>query len=86
MSKVIIFPNDNGSVAVIFPILECGLSLDEIAMKDVPAGKPFKMVEASDIPEDKTFSDAWDFDFSNPDGHGIGPDAWFSQQAAKEAK
>ena len=34
----IIYPNDEGGVAVITPAPECGLSIEEIARKDVPAG------------------------------------------------
>jgi hypothetical protein len=32
-----------------------------IANKDVPAGKPYKIVDASDIPSDRTFRNAWEY-------------------------
>lgn len=32
-----------------------------IAAKDVPAGKPYKIVDVSDIPSDRTFRDAWEY-------------------------
>lgn len=35
--------------------------LQWIAAKDVPAGKTFKIVDSSDIPEDRTFRNAWEF-------------------------
>lgn len=57
----IIYPTDDGGVAVIIPAAECGLTIEEIAAKDVPAGKPFKIVEDSDIPTDRTFRNAWEF-------------------------
>ena len=57
----IIYPNDEGGVAVIVPAPECGLTIEEIAAKDVPAGKPFKIVDVSDIPEDRTFRNAWEY-------------------------
>ncbi len=57
----IIYPTDDGGVAVIIPAAECGLSIEEIAAKDVPAGKPYKIVEDTDIPSDRTFRDAWEF-------------------------
>jgi len=57
----IIYPNDNGGVAVIVPAPECGLMIEEIAAKDVPAGKPYKIVDAADIPTDRTFRDAWEY-------------------------
>lgn len=61
MSQRIIYPTDNGGVAVIIPAAECGLSIEAIAAKDVPAGKPFKIIAVSDIPEDRTFRNAWEF-------------------------
>ena len=56
----IIYPTDDGGVAVIIPA-DCGLTIEDIAAKDVPAGKPFKIVENSDIPEDRTFRNAWEY-------------------------
>ena len=57
----IIYPTDDGGVAVIVPAPESGLSIQEIAAKDVPAGKVFKIVDVSDIPTDRTFRNAWEF-------------------------
>jgi len=59
--KLIIYPNDNGGVCILTPAPECGLSLQEIAAKDVPAGKPYKIVDGSDIPTDRTFRNAWEY-------------------------
>jgi len=61
MNQRIIYPTDDGGVAVIVPAAECGLSIEEIAAKDVPAGKPFKIVDVVDIPPDRTFRNAWEF-------------------------
>ena len=61
MNSRIIFPNDEGGVSIIVPTLECGLTIEEIAAKDVPAGKPYKIVDVSDIPEDRTFRNAWEY-------------------------
>lgn len=57
----IIYPTDDGGVAVIVPAAECGLSIEEIAAKDVPVGKPFKIVDVADIPTDRTFRNAWEY-------------------------
>jgi hypothetical protein len=62
MNQRIIFPTDDGGVAVIIPAAECGLTIQQIAAKDVPAGKPFKIVEAADIPSDRSDRDAWTVD------------------------
>lgn len=61
MNKRIIYPTDEGGVAVIVPAPDCGLTIEEIAAKDVPVGKPFKIVDASEIPTDRTFRDAWEY-------------------------
>ena len=84
MSQVIIYPNDYGWLTVVNPAPNCGVSVEEIARKDVPAGKPYHIIDASLLPEDYTFFNAWEADFSNPQGEGIGQDAWFAEQAAKE--
>jgi hypothetical protein len=108
MNKRIIYPTDDGGVAVIIPALDARQQvlvseevteivshdavLDEdkievtpayeetvtvtpavyrdqtddefiewIANKDVPSGKPFKIVAVSNIPEDRTFRNAWEY-------------------------
>ena len=60
MNQRIIYPTDNGGVAVIIPA-DCGLTIEEIASKDVPVGKPYKIVDVADIPTDRTFRNAWEF-------------------------
>lgn len=57
----IIYPTDEGGVAVIVPAPECGLTIEQIAAKDVPAGKPWRIVSVSDIPADRTFRNAWEY-------------------------
>jgi len=59
----IIYPNDNGGVSIITPTPEAleTMTIEEIAAKDVPAGKPFKIVDVSDIPSDRTFRNAWEY-------------------------
>jgi hypothetical protein len=61
MTKRIIYPTDEGGVAVIIPAPECGLTIEEIAAKDVPAGKPFKIIDTADVPTDRTFRNAWEY-------------------------
>jgi len=61
MNQRIIYPTDDGGVAVIVPVPDCGLTIEEIAAKDIPEGKPYKIVDASDIPTDRTFRNAWEF-------------------------
>ena len=61
MNQRIIYPNDNGGVSILVPAPECGLTIEEIAVKDVPAGKPYKIVDVADIPSDRTFRNAWEY-------------------------
>ena len=61
MIQLIIYPNDNGGVCILTPASECGLTIEEIAAKDVPAGKPYKIVDVADIPADRTFRNAWEY-------------------------
>lgn len=61
MNKRIIYPTENGGVSVIVPAADCGLTIEEIATKDVPSGKPYKIVDVADIPTDRTFRNAWEY-------------------------
>ena len=81
MTQRILYPNDGG-VAVIIPTGE--IAIEQVARKDVPANTPFLIVTTEDIPSDRTFRGAWEADFSNPDGYGIGADAWFAEQKLNE--
>lgn len=61
MDKRIIYPTDDGGVAVIVPAPNCGLTIEQIAEKDVPTGKEYQIVDVADIPSDRTFRDAWEY-------------------------
>lgn len=85
MAQVIIYPQENGSIAVITPTGE--LAIEEVCRKDVPAGVPYLVIDSSALPEQHNeFFNAWEADFSNPDGYGIGAEAWFAEQTAKESE
>jgi hypothetical protein len=60
-NKRIIYPNDEGGVSIVVPAPDCELSLEQIAGKDVPAGKPYQIVDVSEIPDDRTYRNAWTF-------------------------
>jgi hypothetical protein len=61
MNQRIIYQTDDGGVAIIVPSPDCGLTVEEIAAKDVPEGKAFKIVDVSEIPTDRTFRGAWEY-------------------------
>ena len=79
----IIFTNAEGGLSIIHPTGE--LPVEDVARKDVPQGVPYKFISEADIPTDRTFRNAWEADFSAPDGYGLGHDAWAAQKAAEEA-
>ena len=60
-NKRIIYQNDTGGVAVLTPA-DCGLTIEQIAAKDVPTGKVYKIVDAADIPTDREWRDSWTVD------------------------
>jgi hypothetical protein len=64
MNQRIIYPTDDGGVAVIIPAPEAlaQYGIEAIALKDVPAGKPFKIVDVADIPSDRSERNAWTVD------------------------
>jgi hypothetical protein len=73
VSPRIIYLTDDNTVAIIIPTPEALSvhSVMEVALKDVPAGKPFKIVDSSVIPSDRTFRLAWEVDVSSlTDGMG----------------
>ena len=61
MNSRIIYPTDDGGVAIIVPAAECGLTIEQIAAKGVPAGKAYQIVDVADIPTDRTFRNAWEY-------------------------
>ena len=61
-SKRIIYKKDDGGVGIIIPAQNCDLTIDQIAAKDVPAGKPFTIINVSEVPTDRTYRDAWTYE------------------------
>ena len=59
MNQRIIYQTDDGGVAVIVPAPDCGLTIEQVAAKDVPTGKPYKIVDVSEIPTDRSQREAW---------------------------
>lgn len=48
--QVIIYPTDDSRVATIFPAPEFADQVATVAAKDVPAGKPWRIIAADDLP------------------------------------
>ena len=63
MNKRIIYKNPDNSVSIIVPSDEAlqSMTIEQIAIKDVPANTPYKIVDVSEIPSDRTFRNAWEY-------------------------
>jgi len=61
--KRIIYKNLDNSVSIIIPAPEAlqFMTIEQIALKDVPANTPYKIVDVSEIPSDRTFRNAWEY-------------------------
>ena len=59
MDKRIIYKTDDGGVSVIIPTVGSGLTIEEVAAKDVPAGVEWTIIDAGNLPKDRQFRNAW---------------------------
>jgi hypothetical protein len=69
----IIFKNETGGVSIIHPTQDALtiMTIEEIALKDVPTGLAFAIVEDDVVPKDRVSRDAWEVDESDlTDGVG----------------
>jgi len=48
MTKIVIYPQDNGRAAVLSPAP--GVEAEAVAANDVPDGVPFRIIDATDLP------------------------------------
>lgn len=62
MNKRIIYPNGSGGVAIVVPSPNFDGTIEALAAQVVPADTPYQIVDVSDIPEDRTFRDAWTYE------------------------
>ena len=70
MDKRILYTNTDGGLSVVIPTGE--LSLEETALKDVPTGVRYKIIDVSDLPADRDFRNAWEYDFDKTGHDGVG--------------
>jgi hypothetical protein len=67
MKNRIIYEGDNSGVAVIIPAPEFADQIEAVAAKDVPAGKPWRIVDDSELPS-RDSRDRWLWTESGPLG------------------
>jgi hypothetical protein len=63
--QVIIFPQDDNKVAVVIPAPEYADQIEAIAHKDVPEGKPWRLIDDTDLPS-RDSRDRWRWTASGP--------------------
>lgn len=59
MDKRIIYSTADGGIAIVVPAPNTGLTIEQIAAKDCPPGASFDIVDATSVPADRTFRNAW---------------------------
>ncbi len=59
INKRIVYTNNEGMCCIVIPAVDCGWTIEQIAAKDVPAGIPYRIIDVSQLPEDRVFRDAW---------------------------
>jgi hypothetical protein len=64
VNKRILYHRDDGTLAVLIPCVDSGMTLEAIAAKDVPAGKQHAIVDVETLPSDFTYAAAWAADLS----------------------
>lgn len=89
MTKRIIYQSTDGGVVVVTPNPNCGLTVEQVALKDVPFGKPFKIIDVSELPADGTPQEAWVVDEADlTDGtgadYGVGSENPFTMPEATQ--
>lgn len=59
--KRIIYKNPDNTVSIIVPSPEAlkFMTIEQIAIKDVPTGLKYKIVDVSEIPSDRSLRNAW---------------------------
>ena len=59
--KRFLYTDDDGNLAIVIPIDNCELTLDQIKEKDCPSNKTVYTVDKSAIPIDRSFRNAWTY-------------------------
>lgn len=62
MTQKIVFKNKDGSIGIITPSAEvlAKYTLTQIAQKDTPTGLPYVIIDEANLPDSRTFRNAWE--------------------------
>ena len=67
----IIYKTKENQVAIVQASSEWVGTIEELAKEVVPTGVKYKIIDVSDLPKNRDFRNAWEFDFSK-DSDGVG--------------
>lgn len=65
--KRIVYPGADGGIEILIPAQDSQI---EHLIKAVPNGRPYLIIDSTDLPTERTYRKAWEVDFNNPDGFG----------------
>ena len=74
MAKKIIWERPEGGLSVT-TLTKSNPTNDDLirsANRTIPKGIKYKIIDSTDLPSDRDFRDAWEGDFSSPDGTSVG--------------
>jgi hypothetical protein len=62
--QCIIYRNEDNSISVLTPTAEwlASHTIEELVGKDIPADVPWRIIDVADLPQDRTFRNAWEWD------------------------
>ena len=63
---IIIYLKDDNTIACLVPTPDAlrTMTIEEIARKDVPTGKAYHVLNVSEVPNDRTYRNAWTYEES----------------------
>lgn len=78
MAKQIIYERPEGGLSVVTLVKQNPTNddLTRSAHRNIPKDIKYKIIDNTDLPSDRDFRDAWEGDFSSPDGTSIGRTAY----------
>lgn len=64
-NTVVAFEKEDGTIGLLYPALNSGLTLAQIIQKDLDSGVRYKIINRSDVPADRSYRNAWQIDFTD---------------------
>lgn len=76
----------DGKVCVVHPVLSNGLTIEQIAEKDVPSGASYQIVEDSAVPTSREHRNEWKLNGNKVAVDQVKVDAKLAKEAEKSPK